>query len=110
MRRYQVTLRKYGIGKPAYTELRGFCLQYPLKKQNREKWADDIRLIEETAEEVDEVLAPFIIKSVTEDIPYWVLAANDGIPAGEKVFSEKRRQFYYELAKKKKVVIKEGSI
>lgn len=108
MRKYQVTLQKYGIGKAAYTELRGFCLQYPDKKKDREKWEKDIALIEDTAKEVDEVLAPWIIKSVTEDLPYWVLAANEMIPAGVNLFSEKRRRFYYELAKKKNVIIKEG--
>lgn len=135
MRRYKISLEKYGISKAAYEELRGFCLQYPEKKEKikdalsiksqkfsgmphsgkvldptekagevARKASADIELIEKTAKEVDEFLAPWIIKSVTQDIPAWMLITNDHMPATEKVFNAKRRQFYCLLALKKQII------
>ena len=137
MRRYKISLERYGISKAGFEELRGFCLQYPEKKEKvkdiisikspsfsdksksgfvsdptakkaeevAEKYQADVDLIEKTAREVDEFLAPWIIKSVTQDIPAWMLILNDGMPATEKVFSLKRRQFYCLLAIRKNIII-----
>lgn len=70
-----------------------------------EKYRNDIDLIERTAKEVDEVLAPFLIKNVTSDkCPPWVLKTRYGMEAGEKKFNLKRRQFYYLLAVKKQII------
>ena len=136
MRNYNLQLDKYGISKAAYTELRGFCLQYnekrakindlySLKSPNLsgmphgsgistptenaaelcEKYKKDIELIEETAKEVDEELAPFIILNVTTEYnPPWALKSRLGMEAGEKYFNKKRRQFYYLLAEKKQII------
>ena len=68
------------------------------------KWIDDVELIEKTAKEVDEFFAPWIIKSVTEDVPVWSLVLNYNMPATEKVFAKKRRQFYYLIAVKKQII------
>ena len=68
------------------------------------KWTEDVELIEKTAKEVDEFFAPWIIKSVTEDVPVWRLILDYNMPATEKVFSKKRRQFYYLLALKKQII------
>ncbi len=68
------------------------------------KWQEDIDLIESTAKEVDEFFAPWIIKSVTEDVPIWCLITKYGLPSAEKVFAKKRRQFYYLLAVKKQII------
>lgn len=135
MRRYKISLERYGISKAAFEELRGFCLQYPEKKakvtdalsikspnlsgmphsgnvsdptaragESIAKWQEDIDLIEKTAKEVDEFLAPWILKSVTLDIPAWSLITNYNMPATEKFFGLKRRQFYYLLALKKHII------
>lgn len=70
-----------------------------------EKYRKDIELIEKTAKEVDEALAPFLIKNVTSDkCPPWVLKTRYGMEAGEKKFNLKRRQFYYLLAVKKQII------
>ena len=68
------------------------------------KWTEDVELIEKTAKEIDEFFAPWIIKSVTEDIPVWSLILNYNMPATEKVFAKKRRQYYYLLALKKQII------
>ena len=55
--------------------------------------------------EIDEELAPFLIKNVTSDkCPPWVLKTRYGMEAGEKRFNLKRRQFYYLLAVKKQII------
>ncbi len=68
------------------------------------KWIEDVELIEKTAKEVDEFFAPWIIKSVTEDVPVWSLILNYNMPATEKVFAKKRRQFYYLIAVKRQII------
>ena len=70
-----------------------------------EKYRGDIELIQQTAKEIDEELAPFLIKNVTSDkCPPWVLKTRYGMEAGEKRFNLKRRQFYYLLAVKKQII------
>lgn len=70
-----------------------------------EKYRKDVDIIESTAKEVDEYLAPFIIKNVTQkDCPPWVLKSMYGMAAGEKEFNKKRREFYYRLAVKKQII------
>ena len=69
-----------------------------------EKYLADIELIEKTAQEVDEFLAPWIIKSVTQDVPAWKLAQLENMPANINDFALKRRQFYCLLAIKKKMI------
>ena len=70
-----------------------------------EKYRADIELIEKTAKEVDEELAPFLIKNVTSDkCPPWVLKTTYGMKTGENQFRLKRRQFFYLLAVKKQII------
>lgn len=69
-----------------------------------EKYLADIELIESTAREVDEFLAPWIIKNVTQDIAVWKLIEIENMPASRDVFTLKRRQFYCLLAIKKKML------
>lgn len=70
-----------------------------------EKYRADIDLIESTAKEVDPGLAPFLIRNVTSDkCPPWVLKTRYGMETGEKQFNLKRRQFYYLLALKKRII------
>ena len=56
----------------------------------------DIRMIEQTAIEADPNLYVWILKSVTEGIPY----ENMDVPAGRRQFYEARRYFFYLLAQK----------
>ena len=68
------------------------------------KYRADIELIEKTAKEVDEEIAPFLIKNVTSDTPLWVLKTTYGMKTGERQFKLKRRQFFYLLAVKKQII------
>ena len=69
-----------------------------------EKYTEDIELIEKTAHEIDEFLAPWIIRSVTQDIPAWKLVQLENMPANINDFNFKRRQFYCLLAIKKRMI------
>ncbi|MBR5202691.1 MAG: hypothetical protein IKW45_05450 [Clostridia bacterium] len=68
-----------------------------------EKYREDVELIEKTAKEVDEFLAPWIIKGVTQDLSTLSLISR-GMPACRNVYNQKRRQFYCLLALKKHIV------
>ena len=98
---------KYYISRHRYYELKHFCLQYKeFKKiyndlcekipggiilQNglenapksndelyvREKYLDKIQLIEECSKLTDEVLGPYILKGVTENLPYSYFKMNN---------------------------------
>lgn len=57
----------------------------------------DIELIEQTAMEADADIYQWLIKNVTEGIPYeWL-----NVPRGRKQFYESRRYFFYLLAQKR---------
>lgn len=58
---------------------------------------EDIALIEKTAQKASETLYPWILKNVTEGIPYEWLNA----PCGRRQFYECRRYFFYLLAQKR---------
>lgn len=58
---------------------------------------NDIKLIEETAKEASAELYSWLMKSITEEIPYeWM-----DVPAGRRQFYESRRYFFYLLAQKR---------
>jgi len=44
------------------------------------------------------------VEAVTEDMPWHYLRMRKGLPLGEKSFNGIRRQFYYLLAKEKRIV------
>lgn len=115
MREKAIQLDGFGISENAYKELRFFCLQYNEKRQKlsrgnleesiREKYEHDIKEIETAAFETDDILARFLVINATEkDIPPWALISRYSMPATEKEFNRKRRQFYFLLAKKKKII------
>lgn len=57
----------------------------------------DIELIEQTAMAADADIYPWILKNVTEGIPYeWL-----DVPAGRRQFYEARRYFFFLLAQKR---------
>lgn len=110
MRKWKIQLEKFGISNARRDELIAFCRQYPEKVDKLEKaqisdpkiiekYQRDIFIIEETAKEADSFLAPWIIQSVTKNIPSWKLVQNS-MPATEKEFNAKRRRFYVLLSEK----------
>ena len=66
--------------------------------------AADIALIEKTARQAAGAQAPYLVEAVTEDMPWHYLRMRKGLPLGEKSFNGIRRQFYYLLAKEKRIV------
>lgn len=57
----------------------------------------DIELIEQTAVEADAEIYRWLMKNVTEGIPYeWL-----DVPAGRRQFYESRRYFFYLLSQKR---------
>lgn len=58
---------------------------------------NDVELIEQTALEADSDIYQWLLKNVTEGIPYeWL-----NVPRGRKQFYESRRYFFYLLAQKR---------
>lgn len=67
----------------------------------RAEWSRKCELVENTAKEVDPVLAKYILKAVTtEGISYNYLSCVMGIPCGKELYYKSRRKFYYLLSKK----------
>ena len=60
--------------------------------------------IEKTARQAAGAQAPYLVEAVTEDMPWHYLRMRKGLPLGEKSFNGIRRQFYYLLAKEKRIV------
>jgi len=60
------------------------------------------KVIEATAKQADKYLAPYIIKSVTEEAPYWYLRDVMGMPRCRDDFYAARRYFFFLLDKNKR--------
>jgi len=120
-------LLEYDISDNRYRELKYFCRQYKEKQQRlnavaelsspqfggrrgsgfsdrtadlgikKARLAMDIQLIEQTALETDGECYPFLIKNVTEGVPYEYL----DIPFSRAGFYAIRRKFFFILDKKK---------
>ena len=58
-------------------------------------------LIEQTAIETDTELYQYLIKAVTEDLPYSYLRSVMGIPCGKNTYYNARRKFFWILSKKR---------
>lgn len=67
-------------------------MQYEEKKEKGKK--ADCELIEEAAKGVGEWIAPYIIKNVTEGIPFEHMP----VPCGRNQFYEKRKEFFCKLS------------
>ena len=128
-----MTWEDYGISRNRYQELKSFCLQYEEKKSKITRgiggmqytsmpgssgpgkavenqavrnvtYQNDIDMIEEAAKETSKELAPYILKSVTNDLPYSYIEYDSvmgRIPVGKTEFYGYRRLFYSVLDKKK---------
>lgn len=65
------------------------------------KYADKMRLIEETVKEVAPEIYTWLLRGVThENCTFKYLSMMMKIPCGQTYYYEKRRQFYYQLSQK----------
>lgn len=92
--------RSYGIGAVANDGMpKGNLPGNPVERtaiQNA-MLQKDIELIEQTAIEADPEIYQWILKNVTQGIPYeWL-----GVPKARKQFYESRRYFFYLLSQKR---------
>lgn len=124
-----MTWDDYGISLHRYHELRSFCLQYGEKKLKINRgisagvndgmpkgnfrgnpletnairnvmYQKDCEMIEQAAEAASPLLAPYILKSVTNDLSYTYIEYDETlgrIPAGKTEFYAYRRLFYHYL-------------
>lgn len=117
-------LSDYGISPAKYNELKYFCMQYEEKKREIQRLCgfnamvtngvlcgnmissqtirrimlqNDVELIERTAIEADSEIYLWLMKNVTEGIPYEYL----DVPKARKQFYESRRYFFYLLSQKR---------
>lgn len=77
-----------------YNELAWFALRYAELKTHKPKQA---AMIEQAARTAEPELWPYILRNVTQGVPYHALL----IPCGRRQFYEKRRRFFVELDKLK---------
>ena len=91
-----ISWKDYGISVQTQRELKEFCFLYDeKKKRGNSQDLTDCKMIEE--------LAPYLLKSVTDDLSYEYLEFDDTlgrIPVGKTDFYGYRRKFYACLLKK----------
>ena len=91
-------LIKYGYG-PKAVKFLPVCVKGGISDSTFEtanqmiKIKRDVEMIESAARETDEQLSAYIIKNVTEAIPYEVL----NVPCDRRQFYDKRKLFFYKL-------------
>ena len=64
----------------------------------------DCEIIEQAAIQASPEAYQQLIRSVTQDMPWYYLRSVFGLKMNEKYFNLERHQFYYLLAKKKKII------
>ena len=124
---------QYYISRHRYYELKHYCLQYPeFKKiyndlcekipggvirvksddsgniedksiEVRQAYLDQMLLIEECSQLTDPVIGAYILKGVTEGLPYTYFRMRENIPCGKDMYYELYRKFFYILDHKKKL-------
>ena len=67
----------------------------------RDAYISKICMVEDSANESDPVLAPYILKNVTEGMKYDHLKSDMRIPCCQKSFYKARRKFFYILSQKR---------
>ena len=121
----------YYISKHRYYELKHFCLQYPefRRKYNelceklpggvirvnnddvvpvdesaavRQRYLDQIQLIEDCSSMTDPVIGPYILKGVTEGYTYSYFRTKCDIPCCKDIYYECYRKFFFILDHKKR--------
>ncbi len=63
----------------------------------RELYLKKMRMIEQTAAKTDPELADYILKGVTEELPYDILLARYSIPCCKDTYYNRYRKFFYLL-------------
>lgn len=124
---------QYYLPRHRYYELKHYCLQYPdfkriynnicddipsgvlkvktddvnnksdRKMAVRQRYLDQIMLIEECGKLTDPVLGSYILKGITQGLSYTYLRMHDNIPCGKDMYYDLYRKFFYILDLKKKV-------
>ncbi len=98
---------RYPYNSPQISELpRGATVGDPTGK-NAERAAilsSDCELIEQTVLEAAGDDYQCLLLSVTQDVPHHYLQMLKGLETGRHSFNEKRRYFFYLLAKKKRII------
>jgi len=61
-------------------------------------YLEKINLIEKIAKETDEVLYPYILKAVTEELSYTYLKSKLNIPCGRDMYYDRYRKFFWLLS------------
>lgn len=61
-------------------------------------YQERINLIEKVAKETDEVLYPYILKAVTEELSYTYLKSKLNIPCGRDMYYDRYRKFFWLLS------------
>ena len=108
-----VSLKRYGVSKNRYRELKYFCRQYGEKKkrlrdlsgkgflpadgdaaEERERLREELALLEETDREV----SSYLLKAVTEDRSFYSL----GVPMSSAAFYKRKQAFFGRLDEKRK--------
>jgi len=109
-----LNLKKYGISKWLYRELRAFTLQYPEKKSRisfgvpDQKRAmtlqEDVLAVERAAKTASSKYWAPLLYGETHDVRYFYLYTYRGLACSEKEYRSMRHRFYYELAKNLKKI------
>lgn len=68
----------------------------------RTYFMDRIQMVEQTAWNTDFVIAPYILKGVTEGISYDLIRANEDVPCCKDIYYELYRRFFWLLDKVRK--------
>ena len=123
---------EYWIEKHRYYELKHFCMQYPIWKkligyidgmahvsdseirsksisdpvlrcvQQRECYISNCKMIEKTANETDSVVAPYLLKGITEGLSYDSLNDKEVMPFSKNRYYEMYRKFFWILDYKRR--------
>lgn len=66
----------------------------------RAYYSERMRMVEQCAEKTERVIAPYLLKAVTEDLAYQHLQAK-GVPCGRQVYYTLYRKFFWLLSKER---------
>lgn len=67
----------------------------------REWYIDRMKLVEKTANNTDSIIAPYILKGVTEGRSYDYLRLQHNIPCGKDMYYNLYRRFFWLLSKER---------
>lgn len=88
---------KYELSREQYLSAKYYALRF--NEWTAKGKGKKVGIIKDAAIEADAEISDYIIKAVTQDIPYWKMEL-DGMPCGHDKFYNARRKFYYILAHK----------